>query len=69
MFLFLVNYHHFSTFKNLWLFIQKEKMVEFVFLTANWTWTKEDETKDVKGQFGFVDLNPNFFVIIVKIQQ
>ncbi len=29
----------------------------------------EDEPKGVKGQFGFADLNPKSFIIVVKMQQ
>jgi hypothetical protein len=67
VFLFLANYRHFSTFKNPWLPIQKEKRVEFYFFATNWTWTSEDGPKGIRGWFGFADLNPKGFVIVTKM--
>jgi hypothetical protein len=69
VFLFLANYRHFSTFKNPWLPMQKEKKWNFIFLAAKWTWTSEDGPKGVRGRFGFSDLNPNGFVIVAKMRQ
>jgi hypothetical protein len=68
VFLCLANYHHFFTFKNLWLPIEKEKRVEFIFWVAKWTWTDEDGPKGIRGRFGFVDLNSKGFAFVVKMR-